>query len=463
MKRAVHLICSAILTAYARAFANRDTTDLDITLLETAKTNFVIKSSQYCHAEFEISLGISSIDKRWGGFRSLQISADEGKWIAVSESGVIFVAPVSLTMSDSPSVTVIELLDESTRKPLTVESLATISGSAMRDPGFDSALVRVSSESSPIRLFSKDDSGLDEGMVFEREFEDPLALCTDVLRQRTLSCSNMENSQVFTSVPEEDGQSTGSLLFLCKTRSESDGLFHGWACNPSTGDTWSYTIDLESDWTIADWKFCGSCSVPQILLLSNNEISFSVDSVLLSAIHDDGSKIQLADDMAHGRIRLFWSSSTSNVKALSVNDYPGEEDMLLVHVGGSPDKSGVTPVHIFNIKMTSEASATFEDIKGRGYRLISFIIVFLILVFGVGVPIIIIRYPLIKTKFEKYILGRDQNPKYISLTTKRSTLRPIDGSNLADTEGGTNIPVDSPNGFGRRGRSNPKSLEIVVE
>jgi hypothetical protein len=407
-ERIYHIFC---LMGTIRAAAKVERVQFEFATIETARTVFDLTPSRYCSVEFELTMAMISSDPLWGGFVSLQLAQDGEGWMGVTDSGLIAIKSASAP----GSVTLVELSDDSAGDRLFVDSLSTISGTSVVDPSTDGAYVRVNSNGTPVRMYNPIEIGNLEGSVFSRAYEDPLTLCPALLRDDLASCPSGAGGQTLTTIPPESGQLTGSLLFLCETRSESDGLFHGWACNPSTGDSWRFSFDAEPGWNFADWTFCKDCDPGQIFLLSYNETSFAVDTVLLSALHNDNGQILLADDMIHGRVRLFQSSRTGNVRALSVIRHPWLPEKLRVDIGSNQAESGLTVIHTFSLELTPAGTETLKDIDSSSSNRLSWIVVSLLILLGIALPLIVMHKPRLRKKFEALITGRPPSPAFVAV------------------------------------------------
>ena len=389
---------------------------IEATLLESSSHNFEVRSTRFATVKYEVSVGLSSDDRRWGGVSSIRFSQASESWMGVTTQGQLILSPVNIIESESMKVTLVELLDSETNDPIAVESISTISGWPLVDPFFDGVYVRVSSDSAPVRLYQSIEPDTYEGIVFNRQYEDPLALCPESFRAQILSCPSSGAAQSLASITTEPGQSTGSLLFLCETRSASDNLFHVSACNPSTGDSWNFSFEGRDGWRFADWSFCPSCFPEQIFMLSYNETSFAVDTVLVSALRDDGSSILLADDFIHGRVRLFESSASSKVRSMSVIQDPYFPDQLKVHLGSVEETTGITAIHVLSVKLSSEGSTVLNEVNSGSYTL-SMMILVLLITAGIAIPLTINKYPKMRR-----ILDSPQ-PAYVTLDTQPRSVK----------------------------------------
>lgn len=386
--------------------------------METAEIYFDLTPSPFCSVEFLETVGFISSDPRWGGFTSLQMTDDGLGWVAVTDGGRIAIQSWMQASDDPQAVTMVELVDDTTGSPLFVDSVTTISGSPLFEPLMAGAYVRVNSAQSPVRLYNSHDTKTYKGSVFERGFEDPLSLCPEALRQDVSSCVSGSGGQTLTSIPAESGQDSGSLLFLCESRSEMDQLFHGWACNPSTGDSWRFSFDGEPGWQFADWTFCKNCEPGQVFLLSYNDTSFAVDTVLLSALDNDDGKILLADDLVHGRVRLFHSSRSGDVRALSVASTPYYPNKLRVDIGTRVASSGLTQIHTFSLELSPAAKATLQELDSRASKSLSLIVLAVLVLLGIALPLVVMRKPLLRRRLEELFRGGSPKPMFASLETE---------------------------------------------
>jgi hypothetical protein len=443
------IISSVVFSAFIRlSSSSSEVTDItiDAVLIETSARNFDVKQTRFSTVKYEQSVGLSSNDSRWGGLSSILFSQSGESWLGVTQQGQLILSRVNIIESESMTVTLVQLLDSETNEHVTVESVSTISGSSLVDPFFDGVYVRVSSDSTPVRLYQPIEPDTYDGVVFNKQYEDALALCPETFRVEITGCSSA--FQTLTSISTESGQSTGSLLFLCETRSNDD-LFHGSACNPSTGDTWTFSFEASDGWKFADWSFCPSCVPEQIFLLSYNETAFAVDTILVSALRDAGNTIMLADDLVHGRVRLFESSAVSHVRSMSVIQDPYFPDMLKLHLGAVEDKAGgITAIHVLSVKLSPEGASVLRDVNSSSFSL-SIMILVLLITAGIAIPLTINRYPKVKRMFES------PGPSYVTLESHRiSDDKKIDPP---AEEGRSRPPI------GRRPISQGRPNDLIIE
>ena len=448
-----HLIIIAIAMIAKPGFGSIQSAKVLLSVVhqETSGTNFVIRSTRFATAEFEDSFGFASNEPRWGGLTSLQFSENGEQWIGTTSQGDIVLSSSDIYGFESITVDLIQTIDEESDEHLAVDSISTISGSPLLDPFLDAYYLRVSSGKTPLRSYQSIDSDTYEGLVFNRPYEDALTLCPESLRQQIASC----NGSTLTSIPPQSGQSVGSLLFLCESRSESDGLFHGWACNPSTGDSWGFSLQAEEGWNFVDWSFCSYSDPPQILLLSVNETSFAVDTVLLSALHDDDNQILMADDLIHGRVRLFESSTTSQVRSLSVSRDEYNPEQLMLYLGSTKDdSSGLTSIHVISLNMSPEGTSELSEVNSNSYTL-SVIILVLLVTVGIAVPLLLNKLPRLRFMVYNMLGTRSPEPAYLTLNEHRAS-----PAKLTDVS----VSLDaSP--IGRLGSNSnaTKPLNVVIE
>ena len=391
-------------------------------------------------------VSLRSDQSEWGGLASLILSDDGSQLMGVSDGGTILLGEMRMNAS-TVNCTSLSLVDDETGASIFVESVTTVSGLPLRDTGKDGVYVRLMS-SVPIRLFPQIDPAQYQGLVFNQPFEDPMALCPAALKEEVTTCPPSRGLQSIGSIEAEPGQSTGSILFVCEKPSETDGLIHGWACNPSTGDSWQFLIEAAAGWNVADIAYCASCNPHQVFFLSYNATAFAIETVLASTLVHGGTIVTPTS-----RIRLLEAAFTHPVQmhSLSVIPDPSGSEKVKLFVA-SRNETGETLLLTFSVELLDALADVLENEDSDSFS-ISLIVLIVLLSLGIILPIVVNRNPTLRARLEEIYTGK---PKYsVRLHPAEAALSPPRA-----------VLIDNPATFGKRGKRESGQmtpLEVVIE
>ena len=448
------MIHAVLVTPYLIAVTTADSIkSITVSLARKDQSSFpvITSSSRFARSSIVDYFSLRSDTAEWGGLSSLVFTNTGSDWIGVSDAGHIIVGHLSAG-GLGVNCTSISLVDDESGSTIFAESIATISGSALTEPGKDGLYVRVES-GDPIRLYPSIDPSQYQGLVFNQPFEDPLALCPAELKVDVETCPPTRGLQSIESIEAEPGQSTGSILLVCERPSESDGLVHGLACNPSTGDSWQFFIESEPGWNIADLAYCAACEPSQVFFLSYNDTAFSIDTVLASTLVRGGSIVGRPGASMSSRVRLLEARFPHPIQMHSLSVVPEQTsgDKMRVFVA-SRNEGNETLILSLSLELFESVAETLEGAESDS---VSFSLIVLVVLVGLGImlPIIINRNAKLKTRLQEIFMGQ---PKYAV------KLNPV-GAELSPPR--TSL-LNSPSTVGKRtkrenGETTP--LEVVIE
>lgn len=389
-----------------------------------------LHNTKFAQVTFDSGVQISSADTRWGGLYSLIATSDARRWIGITSAGQIMTgqftyegAKLSGMNSD---VQVIPLSNPNSAEPVRAESMSTISAAQLYDTDKGGFYVRVDESQMPIYYYPQVNPDEYSGSALSQQPTDPLSFCPGPIREELANCPR--GYQSIESLPSDAGESVGSLIFVCEVPFESDGLLHGWVCNPSTGDSSSFRLGTIPGWTLADLATCPTCDPGQVFLLSRNETGgFSVDSVLIESLLEESRVIEQADDSVHGRMRLLDATSEVHMQSLAlVPDATTPPKLRMFVASGDINK---TVIVSFNLTMLPAGSIFMKNAAGDDAWVSIFVIVALLLI-GVAIPIAVYKNPKLRTMIDDWkrqkesaLLGLNEDDDTIRL---RKPVRPID-------------------------------------
>lgn len=297
----------------------------------------------------------------------------------------------------------------------------------------------------------------DESSV-SRAQSDILEICMSSTKELISWCLGAAKNMRITTTSPESGQSEGSILILCDSSPADDSIMQGVACNPSTGDSWNFYVEKESETTFDDWVFCAECGKGQFFFLGHNSTSFSVFSIHSSLLHVDGAKVSSQSGLSNGRLNLFTASLPEQIpRSISVIPNPRAGDSALVCISFASDATGKTEIWVLQMTFLEETGLDQDDDDSSSTWL-SIFVVGTLLALGIGFPIYVNRNPVLKTKLIALFTGKPEGSVLLQPYEVSMELSPIGKEN---TETPSPLSYDAP-APGRQS-SKTKSLEVVIE
>lgn len=341
----------------------------------------------------------------WNGIKIIRPNGVNGSFNGIDEMGRLFSCIEHALTSSEVSFIPKPIRDVSTNHEILCGSISLGVATEAADQGKPGDFVLTDSSSTSILYFSGGISSIpSDGSITGHHYEDALALCPSSVRDAITACPVSTHLPSIISLPPESGQSIGSVLFLCgKPVNEGTEHLSGFACNPSTGDSWSFAIESDADVSFVDWHYCPSCEPSQVFILTHTRDTLKVETVLVSALHFDGAIISRADDFAHGRMRLFdVPLNGPEPRSLAITKNPKAEESLSLYISFAPDETKATKIIQFEVNFAEEGIIELEEIDSSSTSL-SWIIVITLLAAGIGLPIYINRRPQLKARIESLL------------------------------------------------------------
>lgn len=428
MQNSLHYLILIIATA---VFGEAINISVRTAKLGSSNVLGALHNTKFAQVTLDSGARISSADTRWGGLYSLIATSDARRWIGIASSGLImsgqFTYEGAKLSGMNADVEVIPLSNPNAAEPVRAESISTISATQLLDTVKGGYYVRVDDSKMPIYYYPQVNKDEYSGSALSQQPTDPLSFCPASIREELADCPR--GYQSIESLPSDAGESVGSLIFVCEVPFESDGLLHGWICNPSTGDSSRFRLGTLPGWTLADLATCPTCDPGQVLLLSRNATGgFSVDSVLIESLLQESRVIDQADDSVHGRMRLFDATSDVHMQSLAlVPDATSATKLRMFVASGDVNN---TVIVSFNLTMLP-AGSTFMNTAAGDDAWVSIFVIIALLLIGVAIPIAVYKNAKLRSMIDDWkwqkesaLLGLNEDDD--SSMRLRKPVRPID-------------------------------------
>ena len=370
-----------------------------------------------------------------------------------SESLVVAVDPSDLSRKLEFPVKVSSLIESDSSNLVDIISLSDSS----RGRWSSELIVLTNSSRIPITYYKPqspvefEESSISTGLI------DVLEICPTSTKELISWCTSASRNVRIASIPAESGQSEGSILVLCDSSPAEENVMQGVACNPSTGDSWNFYIEKDSEYTFDDWVYCVDCEREQLVILSHNGSAYSVNAIHSSLLHVDGARVSSASGLSHGRPNLFSAPLPKQIpRSISVTRDTRDDNSLKAYISFSPDVTGNTDILVFQISFRGESG--LDDDDDSSSTSLSIIVVITLIALGIAFPIYVNKHPRFKAKLLAFFTGKPEGSILLQPYEVSMELSPI---GKETTENLPPLSLDAPV-TGRRS-SKGNALEVVIE